>query len=96
MSFLPLNNPTSHPLSIKKRKKKQHEGPLLWFCSLLFHYRPEEIFSVIWTKEMNLQHYTQVFCLSMYDLLLDVLNELRRNLVLEERVYSKIYDVRPN
>jgi len=45
---------------------------------------------------MNLRHYTQLFCLSMYDPLLEVLNGLRRNLVLEEGVYSKIYDVRPN
>lgn len=96
MSFLPLNNPTSHPLSFKKWQIKQHEGPLLWFCSLLFHYRPEEIFSVIWTKEMNLRHYTEVFCLSMHDPLLEFIKELRRNLVLEEGVYSKIYDVRPN
>ena len=90
--FLPLNNPTSHPLSRRRDKerclwgkKKQHEGSLLWFCSLLFHYRPKEIFSVIWAKEMNLRHYTEVFCLSMYDPLLEVLNGLRRNLVLEER-----------
>jgi len=41
-------------------------------------------------------NHTQVFCLSMYDPLLEVLNGLRRNLVLEEGVYSKIYDVRPN
>jgi hypothetical protein len=45
---------------------------------------------------MNLWHYTEAFCLSMYDPLLEVLNGFRRNLVLEEWVYSKIYDVRPN
>ena len=45
---------------------------------------------------MNLRQYTEVCCLSMHDPLLEVLNGLRRNLVLEEGVYSKIYDVRPN
>jgi len=50
LSFLLINNPISHPLS-RKKLKKNLEGSLLWFCSLLFHYRPKEIFIVIWKKK---------------------------------------------